>query len=172
MRITLHELMEKLGVPHTLSAYETWPFATMDALSGKTCSAEVRMSPDCDEVEAEIQLVEDDESDMGSADSAGVQQLFWLIATPFKEEKWAIKGLRIKSEDWVGKVFNWEEKACNLFRAITHELARGQMPDFDEIMEKEMKAKDRYGDQRGGGAGKSPIIRPGQLLDMKKGAGF
>jgi hypothetical protein len=172
MRVTLPELMEKLGVPHVLSAYETWPYAAMDAVNGKTCSAEVRMNPDGDEIEAEIQLVEDDDDEIGSADSAGVQQIFWLIAAPFKEDKWAVKALKIRNQDWVGKIYAWEEKCCNLFRAVTAELSKGLMPDFDEIVEKEMKQKERFGDSRGGGAGKSPIIRPGQLLDIKKGAGF
>ena len=171
MRVTLNELMEKLGVPHTLSAYETWPYATTDTLTGKTCSAEVRMNPDGDEVEAEIQLVEDDENDMGSADSAGVQQLCWIMATPFRGDIWAVKALKIKNENWVGKVYAWEEKCCNLFRAVTNELNKGHMPDFDELVEKEMKEKERFGDSRGGGAGKSPKIRPAQLLNLKPPTG-
>jgi hypothetical protein len=169
MRVTLNELMEKLGVPHVLSPYETWPFAMTDTLTGKTCSAEVRMNTDGDEIEAEIQLVEDDDSETGSADSMGVEQLCWIVAAPYKEDKWTVKALKIRNENWVGKVYAWEEKCCNLFRAVTLELAKNHMPDFDEIVEKEMREKERFGDSRGGGAGKSPKIRPAQLLNLKQG---
>jgi hypothetical protein len=172
MRVTLQELMEKLGVPHTLTAYETWPFAATDIVTNKTMNAEVRMNPDGDEMEAEIQLVEDDDNEMGSSDSAGIQQLCWILASPFKDDIWSVKALRIKNENWVGKVYGWEEKCCNLFRVISLELSKGILPDFDEVVDKEMREKERFGDSRGGGAGKSPKIRPAQLLNLKKGAGF
>ena len=113
MRVTLHELMEKLGVPHTLAAYETWPFAATDIVTNKTMNAEVRMNPDGDELEAEIQLVEDDESEMGTSDSNGVQQLCWILASPFKDDIWSVKALKIKNENWVGKVYGWEEECGN-----------------------------------------------------------
>lgn len=60
MRVDLKKLMEKLGVPHVLSPYETCPWYHYDAEKGVTCSAEVRMGPSGDDIEAEIQLVYDE----------------------------------------------------------------------------------------------------------------
>jgi hypothetical protein len=168
MRLTLHELMEKLGVEYDLSPYETFPWSATDQLEEKTCSAEVRMNPDGDEVEAEIQLLFDNPE----PGKPSVEQVLWLRATPHVQTKWAVAHLRIKGEVWENKVYNWEEKCCNFFRAVVASLALGTIPDIDELIEREMRAKERFGDQRGGGSGKSPKIRPAQLLDMKKGQGF
>lgn len=166
MRDSLKELMDRLGVGYELSPYETFP---VSAMSGNTtCSAEVRMNPDGNEIEAEIQILLE-EPEPGKKP---VDQVLWMKATPHIQSKWSVMQLRIKGENWVGKVYNWEEKCCNFFRAVTSELTLGNLPDIDALLEREMKEKERFGDQRGGGSGKSPKIRPGQLLDMKKGQGF
>jgi len=44
-------VMDKLGVPHEISSYETYPFNVYDSARGITCSAEVRMGSDPHEVE-------------------------------------------------------------------------------------------------------------------------
>ena len=168
MRDTLSELMERLGVDHALNAYETFPWSAYDSVKGLTCSAEVRMNPDGTEIEAEIQmLLEDPEPGKKPID-----QILWLKATPHIQTKWSVSDLRLKGESWVGKTYNWEEKCCNFFRACTTELNLGNIPDIEALIEREMKDKERFGDQRGGGSGKAPKIRPAQLLDMKKGQGF
>jgi hypothetical protein len=168
MRDTLSELMERLGVDHALTAYETFPWSAYDMVKGLTCSAEVRMSTGGDEIEAEIQmLLEDPEPG-----KKPVEQVLWMKATPHVQTKWSVKDLRIKGESWVGKVYNWEEKSCNFFRACTTELNLGNIPDIDALLDREMHDKERFGDQRGSGSGKAPKIRPAQLLDMKKGQGF
>jgi hypothetical protein len=101
-----------------------------------------------------------------------VDQVLWLKASPQIQNKWSITELRIKGENWVSKVFNWDEKSCNFFRACITELSLGNIPDIEALIERELKEKERYGDQRGSGSGKAPKIRPAQLLDMKKGQGF
>lgn len=168
MRDTLNELMEKLGVTYVLSPYETCPWSAYDSVKGLTCSAEVRMNPDGDEIEAEIQMLYEDPE----PGKPSVNQVLWLKATPFIQSKWCVSNLRIKGKVEVGSTYNWEEKCCNLFRACVNELNLGNIPDFDALVEREMRDKERFGDQRGGGSGKSPKIRPAQLLDMKKGQGF
>lgn len=165
MRATLPELMEKLGVGYSLSPYETCPWAASDLMTGATFSGEVRMSPDGNEIECELQLL----SENPEPGKSSVEHLMWMQIMPFVQGSWSVKNLRVKNEIWNGKVHNWEEKACNLFRACVSELALGNVPDFDELIDREFLTKERYGDQRGGGAGKSPKIRPGQLLNMKTG---
>ena len=47
-----------------------------------------------------------------------------------------------------------------------------QIPDMDELIDEHFFGKERFYDQHGGGGGKSPKIKPGALLGMKKGTGF
>lgn len=165
MRASLPETMEKLGVSYTLSPYETCPWAASDLMSGVTFSGEVRMSPDGNEIECELQLLNENPE----AGKPSLEQLLWMQITPFTADIWTVKNLRVRNENWNNKVYSWEEKACNLFRACVTELGLGNVPDFDELLDREFLSKERFGDQRGGGAGKSPKIRPGQLLNMKTG---
>lgn len=164
MRVALNELMEKLGVGYSLSPYETFPWSYYDEQKEETCSAEVRMGPDGEDVEAEIQMVYDQKP--------GIDQLLWMRATPRMQDKWTITELRIRREDYVGKVYDWEGKSCALFRSVIQILQAGSMPDFDELLDREMNSRERYGGKGGSGGGKQPKIRPSQLLDMKKGQGF
>ena len=165
MRVQLPELMEKLGVGYSLSPYETCPWAASDTLAGTTFSGEVRMSPEGEEVECELQLLNDN-PDSGKPP---IEHLLWMQITSASDKAWSIKTFRVRNEIWNAKVSGWEEKACSLFRACVAELALGNVPDFDELVDREFLKKERFGDQRGGGAGKSPKIRPGQLLNMKTG---
>ncbi|MFA7277172.1 MAG: hypothetical protein WC043_10270 [Pseudobdellovibrionaceae bacterium] len=168
MRIPLPEFLQKLGVSIELSPYETFPWSCSDAMTGKTCSAEVRMNPDGDELEAEIQII----LDQPEPGQPAVQQMVWFKGIKAVQDKWDMTQLRIKREDWVNKVYAWDEKACNLFRACVVEIEQGRIPDFDALIEREMHDKEKSGGYRGAGGGKSPKIRPQQLLDMKKGQGF
>lgn len=168
MRDTLKELLDRLSVPHELTAYETFPWSAYDGEKGITCSAEVRMSTGADEIEAEIQMLYENPE----PGKKPLDQIMWFKATPHIQTKWSVKDLRIKGESWVGKTYNWEEKCCNFFRACVTELNLGNIPDIEALLEREMKDKERFGDQRGSGAGKAPKIKPAQLLDMKKGHGF
>ncbi|MBL8637469.1 MAG: hypothetical protein JNN09_03115 [Alphaproteobacteria bacterium] len=168
MRLSLNELMDKLGVPYALSAYETYPWSSSDSFKGLTCSAEVRMGPGGDEIAAEIQLI----YDTPPAGKPSIQQLMWLRVTPHVQEKWGTSHLRIRNENWENKVYKWEEKCCDLFRACIAEIELGNIPDFDALVDREMRSKERFGDQRGSGAGKAPKIKPAQLLDLKRGGGF
>jgi hypothetical protein len=168
MRATLKEMCEMLGAFQILGPYELVPWSASDATKGQTISAEVRMNPDGDELEAEIQIIHD----TPQAGGASVEQFLWLCATPHVQDKWSVKTLRIKNEIWNNKVYNWEEKACNLFRATVTQIEQGFVPDMEEMIEKHIRSKERFGDQRGSGGGKSPKIKPAQLLDMKKGQGF
>lgn len=167
MRATFTELLEKLGVGYPLSAYETCPWSGSDQSSGRTCSAEVRMNPDGLELEAEVQIFYDIPKD----GRASIEQIMWLKATPHIQDKWDVSELRIKRENWNGKIYNWEEKCLNFFRAIITEIEQGRFPDIEALLEREMSQKEKFAGNRGSGGGKSPKIRPEQLLNMK-GQGF
>ncbi len=167
MRVTLQELLQKLGVGYVMAAYETFPWSVSDSTTGKTCSAEVRMNPEGNEVEAEIQIFYDNpEPGKGS-----IEQILWLRAMPHAQEKWDVDDLKIKGTSWVNKIYGWEEKCCNFFRACILEIEQGKMPDIDALLEKEMREDERFGGGKGS-AGKAPKIRPQQLLNMKQGGSF
>ena len=50
MRYELKNLMEKLGVNRVLAPYETQPWLHYDPARGISCSAEVRMGPDSQDI--------------------------------------------------------------------------------------------------------------------------
>ncbi|HPQ50164.1 MAG: hypothetical protein KDJ26_03390 [Alphaproteobacteria bacterium] len=167
MKLPSKELMEKLGVSYALGPYETFPWSVYDIEEGKTCSAEVRMNPDGAEIEAEIQIF----YDTPPSGKASIEQILWMKIKPHLKDQWDVSDLWIRRENWGGKIYNWEEKSCNFFRACVAEIEQGRIPDIDALLEREMSEKERFSGTRGGGAGKSPKIRPEQILNMK-GQGF
>jgi hypothetical protein len=62
MRLDLKALCDKLSVGRALHPYETQPWAHYDEARGLTCSAEVRAGPGLEDLEAEIQLVRDEDA--------------------------------------------------------------------------------------------------------------
>ncbi len=164
MRLPLSEFLQKLGVGYALGSYETCPWSAGEA--DKTCSAEVRMGSDANEIEAELQIFYDN-PDPGQH---SIEQVLWLKATPH-QGAWDVTDLRIKREDWRGRIYGWEEKCLNFFRACVMDLEQGRIPDIEALLEKEMNEKERFGGGRGGG-GKSPKIKPAQLLQMKQSSGM
>jgi len=176
MRIALDKLLEKLGVSHTLSPYETHPWFLYNEERGITCSAEVRMGPGGDDLEAEIQLLHDekDEEEEGHQDgdnettTGGREQIMWMRAQPSHDSQWSPKKLRIKGKDYVNAFHDWEGKGCDFFLSCVEALQMNELPDIDALIEEKMK-EDKFG---GGGRGKigrkSPKIKPGALMGMKK----
>lgn len=168
MRATLKELLDKLGVGYILSAYETCPWAAYDDEHGISCSAEVRMNNDGDEIEAEMQLMRDNPT----GDEKPIEQVFWLLAKPATSDKWDVKTIKIRGEgDTEGK-YGWTEKAVNFFSSCVQELKMGKVPDIDEILAREMKNNERFGGSAQGGGSKAPKIKPQALMGMKNGRGF
>jgi hypothetical protein len=166
MRVPLKELLDEMGVGYILSAYETCPWSVYDGEKEMTCSAEVRMNNDGDEIEAEIQMMQDAPAEGESP----IEQVFWLLAKPAVGDKWDVKGVKIRGEgDKEGK-YGFEEKAVSFFNACVQELKMDKIPDIDAILAREMKNKDRFGGGSQGGGSKSPKIKPQALLGMK-GAG-
>ncbi len=166
MRATLKQMLEMLGVGVTLSSYETWPWSHYDSGKSLTCSAEVRMGPDGDELEAEVQLLYDTPPPGKSA----LEQVMYMTCKPFSADKWSPNQIRIKSIGDVKAIYDWETKACNFFSAVVSQLEMGQLPDIETLIDDHFHRKERFGDKRGGG-GKSPRIKPAQLTQTKK-AGF
>lgn len=176
MRIELKSLLEKLGVNRELNPYETQPWLHYDDDRATTCSAEVRMGPGNADLEAEIQFLKDEDAedeeqqdeDEGDQTPPGIpQQILYMRAEPMNDDKWAPKLLRVKGKDYVNQIADWEEKGCNFFKACIQSIQMGELPDIEDLIEKELPD-----DQAGGGRGrigrKSPKVKPGQLMGMKK----
>ena len=168
MRALVKDLMDSLGVGYILSAYETAPWSAYDDDEGLTCSAEVRMSSDADEMEAEIQFMYDEPT----PDKKAIDQVFWLLAKPATGEKWDVKLVKIKGENKAEDIFNWETKAVEFFESCLQDLKLDKIPDIDAIYEKTINRKDRFSGNSQGGGGKSPKIKPAAVLGMKGKGGM
>ena len=172
MRITLKELCEKMGVDHALSPYETAPWVYYDDEKATTCSAEVRMGPSGDDLEAEIQFLKD-ESDDGEGDASssggGPEQIMLMRAHPVIENQWTPHYLTVKDKTYVNEVHDWEGKGCEFFAAVVQAINIGELPDIDELIEKHLSDDSLWGGGRKGKVGrKSPKIKPENLLGMGK----
>lgn len=168
MREPLKILLDKMGVGYVMSAYETCPWSAYDEEQDITCSAEVRMNNDNDELEAEMQFVRDNPKE----GEAPIEQIFWLIAKPAVGDKWDVKMVRIHGKEDDDGTYNYKEKAVNFFNGCVQELKMGKIPDIDAILAREMKNNERYGGGAQGGGSKAPKIKPQALLGMKNGRGF
>jgi len=168
MRVTVEELLNKMGVGYVLGPYQTAPWSAYDAENGKTCSAEVRMGSSSDEIEAEAQMMRDNPTET----QPPMEQICYIRAAPLAGPQWGITTLRIKGEPFGKGIHNWEEKSCKFFSLLAQSLQMNEIPDIDDLIEEAFHGKERFHDQRGGGGGKSPKIRAGQVLGMKKGSGF
>ncbi len=160
--------MDKLGVGYVMSAYETCPWSAYDAAKGITASAEVRMNNEGNEVEAELQFM----YDAPEPGKPPMEQVIWIFAKPISQGKWSPTHLRIKGADEPPEVYEWETKGCNLFRAAVQDIKMGNVPDIDELIEREMGGDERFRDGRRGGGSKAPKIKPQALLGLKNGRGF
>lgn len=168
MRAELKILCDKLGVGYVLSPYETCPWSAYDAATGTTASAEVRMSNEGNEIEAEIQFLYDNPAE----GKPPLEQMCWIFCKPVANSMWSPLVLRIKGKDEANSVYEWEEKGCNFFAACVQEIRMGNIPDIDAIAEKEMGGDERFRDGRRGGSSKAPKIKPQALLGLKNGRGF
>ena len=197
MRVELKKLLEKLGVDHPLEPYETHPWLHYDEGRGLTCSAEVRMGPVGDDLEAEIQFMYDEGREPppppppvlspedkkklaesggkteetgsgGSTGDGGPIQIMRMRAKP-ADGVWTPKELVVKGKDLTTKVHDWEEKSCTFFRACIEALQMSEIPNIDELIEKELDDGDSAGGKRGRIGRKAPKIKPAQLLGIKKG---
>ncbi|MCB1538406.1 MAG: hypothetical protein H6865_04350 [Rhodospirillales bacterium] len=166
MKLSLRELVDRLGVGRELHAYETQPWIYVDSKDGITASAEVRMSGDGDTLEAELQFMYDTPPEGKSP----VEQVMWLKARPLMrlEGMWATTDLWLRRENYANKVYNWEEKGCNFFRACVREIKAERLPDIDLLISRELASREVFGGGAGEGSNKSPQIKTTQLLyDMK-----
>ncbi|MBU6235562.1 MAG: hypothetical protein KGQ41_06935 [Alphaproteobacteria bacterium] len=166
MKLSMRDLMDRMGVGRNLSPYETQPWVHVDGTEGITASAEVRMNGDGDEIEAELQFLYDNPP----AGKAPVEQIVWMKIKPQirLQGLWATTDLWVKKENYANKVYGWEEKACNFFRACVRELKAERLPDIEMLISREFAAREVFGGGAGEGSNKSPQIKSNQLLyDMK-----
>lgn len=166
MKLSYRELMEKLGVGRPLSPYETQPWIHVDAAEGITASAEVRVNGDGDEVEAELQFMYDNPP----AGKQACEQIAWIKIKPQLrlQGMWATSDLWVKKENYANKMYGWEEKGCNFFRACVREIKAERLPDIELLISRELSTREVFGGGAGEGSNKSPQIKTNSLLyDMK-----
>jgi hypothetical protein len=177
MRVELRKLLEKLGVNRDLSPYETHPWFYYDEAQGITCSAEVRMGPPNEDVEAEIQFLYDtplvspsEDASQESTDALSRLQVMRMRAIPSSDSSWSPVDLNVKGESFVNKIFNWEEKGCDFFRNCVQAIQMNEVPNIDQLMKQDLHDDDGEGKGGRGRIGrKSPKINASNVLGMKKG---
>ncbi|MFN3700580.1 MAG: hypothetical protein ACK4VI_03550 [Alphaproteobacteria bacterium] len=196
MRISLEDLMEKLGTGRVMTPYESQPWVVYDADQGITCSAEVRVGPGYSDIETEIQFLYD-EFEMGVVDPDahldppppqmidgvevyqpprpknliidGQQQILKMRILPATEDTWSPTSLLVKGIEYYNKFPNWDEKGIDFFRAAIETMLMGEIPNFDEMIESTLVDDSDWGGGRRGRIGrKSPKANPAALLGMKK----
>ena len=167
MRVTIKELMDKMGVGYVPGPYESVPWSAYDPVKGVTCSAEVRMGPDSRDIEGEIQMM----YDTPPAGKGSMEHICALKAGPLADGQWTVSEFKIRGEAYGADKYDWEEKACHFLLLVAQELGAGNVPHIDDLLEDAFHSRDRVADQYGGGSSKSPKIRPDQILNIK-GRGF
>lgn len=167
MRLPIKELMDKMGVGYVPGPYESVPWSAYDGEKGTTCSAEVRMGPDSNEIEGEIQFM----YETPPPGKGPMEPICYLRAAPQADGNWNINDFKIRGEVYGQDKYNWEEKACTFFQLVVQELLAGNIPNIDDLLEEAFHSRDRFADQYGGGSSKSPKIKPEQMLNIK-GRGF
>ncbi len=167
MRVPLTKLLQALGVGRVLYPYETQPWFLQDDETTRMCSAEVRMGPGAEDLEAEIQILEEKEDSDGDTQMTP-NQIFLMRAMPTGSE-WTVRGMWVKGENYENKIFNWEQKGCDFFLNFVQSIQMGEIPDIDVLIEKELN--EDGGDVKGGRGRigrKSPKAKASAILGMKK----
>lgn len=168
MKAPLEEMLNELSVPRLLQPYEDhlWTFYAPE--EGVTCMAEVRLSGEGRELEAEMQVMYDTPPEGGLP----VKQIMILQAKQDVPGQFTVKTCSVMGDDMVENGYNWGGRSCKFWRACVEHFEREELPDFEYLKETEMEDDGMYGDQMGDGGGRNPKIRTGQLLGMKKSGGF
>ncbi len=166
MRVTLAELMDKLGVGYEMGPYETMPWSHYDSESGITCSAEIRMGADADEVDGEIQTMYDTPPE----GKASFESTCTLVATPKSDKMWDIDTFTIRGEAFEEDAYDHSIKAAKFFSEVVRALMAGEIPDIDELLDEAFRKGERFAGSGSGGS-KAPKLRGAQLMGIKKGGG-
>lgn len=164
MRVFLKDLLEKLGVHKVMGAYETNPWFLYDEDKEITVCAEVRVGPGQRDVQAELQFLYDDPS---AHKKTNPDQICLLRAEATNDGLWAIKSALIKAEEYNNKIPLWDEKVCNFFLACIQSIQMGNLPDIDDLIEKELD-EESTGGGRGRIGRKAPKANMSKLLGMKR----
>ncbi len=161
MRIEYQELMDRLGVGQELSPYETRPWFYYDEEEGISCSAEVRVGPGLDDVEAEIQFLydepdDDDEDDDGDDDGSSFmapEQVMLMRFMPMGDDQlWMETRMIVQGEDYNNKIHDWGARGCEFFCLCIGALQMGELPDIEDLIDTELTDDDFFG--RGGRRGR------------------
>lgn len=164
MKVSLQELMDKMGIGYILGPYESCPWGHYDAEHGIHCNAEARMGMDSDEIEAEVQIVYDEPPEGKNA----LDQAFYIKAAPTAGGgQWTVTTLLLHGQPLEEDIYNWEEKSCRFFKAVVEELQAGALPDIEDLIDMIFHSNERFYDQYGGGGGKSPKVK-GDLSGIQK----
>lgn len=179
MRVEYKELMDKLGVGYELSPYETRPWYMYDSVRGIACSAEVRVGPGAEDVEAEIQFLYDDreegEEETGGEEGGdsgprpqGVVQMLLLRVMPFRDKLWTPTLFVVKGENFTAKIYDWESRGCQFFQDCIQAIQMDELPNIDDMIDNDLDDAKGGRGKRGRVGKKAPKVNPAALMGMKR----
>ena len=148
MHSTVEQLLKKLGVEQTLEPYETIPFDYFNDEKGTDFTAGVAMSGDARFIDAEIQMIEEKESQ----ELPDLKQVFLMRSTKQSDGGYSCDYMKVLDKVVSGDEKNWFENGCRFFKLCTSHIKKGMIPDFDVLYKAAFGSK-KDGDGNMGGSG-------------------
>lgn len=172
MKVTYRDLLDRLGVARALKPYDTETWQYMDEEKGITADAAVRIDSTIQTLQAELQFIYD-KPQPDKPMPVEIVCYLELEEIPGVAGKYTAKKFTLQGKLF-NKLYDWESKSCNFFRACVREIKAGRLPDIELLINRELGSREVWGGGGGGGSEKSPRINTQQLLyDYKNpGRGF
>lgn len=152
MRLSLQQLLTKLGVEETLAPYETIPFDYFNEDKGTDFTAGVAMSGDARFIDCEIQMIEEKEGQ----ELPDFKQLFLMRAEKEgRSDDYNVIYLKAMGNVLSGKDGQWFENGCRFFKLCISHIKKGMIPDFDILYKSAFGGKSGEGGSFGGGGSRN-----------------
>lgn len=162
MRVSLEQLMNKIGVEGTLRPYETIPFDYFNPDKGLDVMAEVSLSGDGGEINVEIQQIEH-----GADGKTNFRQILQLQLEREPTGTFMATSLRHNGQLLSGKKRNWFEGACRFAKQSIALLKKGTVPDFEAIYKATIDEAE--GNATAGGSGGGRALKGDKAVNKPPG---
>lgn len=164
MRVTLEQLMNKIGVEADLRPYETIPFDYFNPERGLDVMAEVSLAGDGDGINIEIQQIEH-----GADGKTNVRQILQLQLEREATGMFMATSLRYNGQILSGKKRNWFEGACRFIKQSIALLKKGTAPEFETIYKATIDEAE--GNATAGGSGGGRALKGDKAVNKPPGRG-
>ncbi len=151
MRISLEQLLTKMGIEQSLEPYETIPFDYFNDDKGTDFTAGISMSGDTKFIDCEIQIIEEK---AGEA-LPDLRQIFFMRAEKDKSGQYNAIYLKVMGKVLSGNNRNWFENGCRFFKLCTSHIKKGMVPDFEILYKSAFGTKSGDSGSAGGSSSRN-----------------